>query len=754
MCAYLMVRHQPSSGKHPLSRCAFLLLTVTLWSAMPVLAQEFIDKPADRPAVGLALSGGGVRGVAHIAVLEAIEELGIPVDLIVGTSMGSVMGGLYASGYSAADLRGIVRETDWNQLLSDRPRRRYLTMEEKMRDGVFIATLPLTGLRAKLPSGLVAGQRVAETLARLTWPVHHVKDFSELPIPFACLATDAVSGEPVRIQKGNLAKAIRASMSFPSAFTPEPRNGRLLIDGGVVRNLPAEDVRELGADVVICSDVSKPLSERDELDSIISIMEQTFNFQYWDKVEEQRATCDLVIAPDVGEIGTFAFGEWERILDVSRVTVDNMWLQLVALADSIAGDGDHGPDRQPASVDSVAVAEIVVEGLEAVPRSVVEGQMDIDPPQWVSVDEIERDIERIYSTRFFERVTYVLEPVDRRNASRLQVRVIERTDDELRFGFRYDPRTQARMRLNAVYKNVISRGSKLSLVAEVGEALAFSTDYFFKFGLWRRAGIRARALVARRKFDEYLDGEPVAQISTNLARVEVGVSTLFSTRAYTGLSVIGEVSRTGPRISSIPDRDDLHAFVLLPAATFWYETFDRLSYPNDGIFLFMRSVVSHPEIGSDVSMSRHRLIFSGATRISGPVTLETNLEFAAIFGDRNAIPAHWRLGLGGANKGVFETGRFIGLDLNERSGRYISKAGVRLRIEVRPRRYLLLEANAGTAGDDILWKLDLNRDGLIGYGIGFGMSTVVGPIELMLTDGNADKPGVVFNLGYRFNSGF
>ncbi|HVH11145.1 MAG TPA: patatin-like phospholipase family protein, partial [Gemmatimonadales bacterium] len=279
-----------------------------------VLAALVVQTPTGRtappahhaPTVGLALSGGAARALAHIGVLKVLEQAGVPVDMVAGTSMGSVIGGLYAVGYGAARLETIVTGQDWSRVLSDPVDRRDLPVARKETEDRYLLTLPIYHGAVHLPRGVVPGERAWELLTRLTWNAHAVGDFRRLPVPFVAVATDLETGEAVVLDHGFLPDAIRASMAIPSVFTPVELDGRVLVDGGVVRNLPAEDVRALGADVVVCSDVTDPLAPRDSIESLLDVLAQSVAFRTWDSEARERRACDVLIAPDVHAFSTFA----------------------------------------------------------------------------------------------------------------------------------------------------------------------------------------------------------------------------------------------------------------------------------------------------------------------------------------------------------------------------------------------------------------------------------------------------------------
>src|SRR5258708_5691115 len=236
-------------------------------------AGSWAAEPATRPRICLVLSGGGARGMAHIGVLKILEDLKIPIDCIAGTSMGAIVGGLYASGMTAADIDATMRSLDWQEAFRDAPPRRDLAFRRKQDDRNFLVRLPrgLQHRKILLPKGFIQGQKLQETLRQLTLPFSSSTDFDLLPTPFRAVATDLETGNAVVMEKGDLAIAMRASMSAPGVFAPVELNGRLLVDGGLAENLPVNVARAMHADILILSDVSFPLQPRAALDSALSI---------------------------------------------------------------------------------------------------------------------------------------------------------------------------------------------------------------------------------------------------------------------------------------------------------------------------------------------------------------------------------------------------------------------------------------------------------------------------------------------------
>ena len=228
-----------------------------------------------RKKVGLVLGGGGAKGAAEVGVLKVLEEADIPIDYIVGTSIGGIVGGLYSIGYDAADIDSLFRNQNWLFLLSDQAKREsesFLSKDEKER---YMIHLPLSRERkVSLPTGYLKGQNILNLFSKLTVGYHHVDDFSTLPIPYRCVAVDLVDGKEVVLSSGSLPMAMRATMSIPGVFAPVEWNGMMLVDGGALNNLPVDVVRDMGADVVICVDLSTGWKKKEDLKSASSVVDQ------------------------------------------------------------------------------------------------------------------------------------------------------------------------------------------------------------------------------------------------------------------------------------------------------------------------------------------------------------------------------------------------------------------------------------------------------------------------------------------------
>jgi NTE family protein len=310
--------------------------TVTEAQAGAALAPPAATDTTHRPRIGLVLSGGGARGAAHIGVLKVLEELRVPVDAIAGTSMGAVVGGLYASGLSARDIEKIVKSVNWRDAFSDKPAREDLDLRRKEEDETFLVKFPLGvhGGHIVLPKGLIEGQKLTETLRRLTLPVARITNFDQLPTPFRAVATDLESGESAVLGSGDLTSAMRASLSAPGVFAPVEREGRLLVDGGIADNVPVDIARAMGVDVVIAVDVGTPLQTRRELSNAAAISNQMLAILIRHNAGEQLATLtarDILIQPSLGNASAFDFGVIARLIGAGESAARGKQAQLASL---------------------------------------------------------------------------------------------------------------------------------------------------------------------------------------------------------------------------------------------------------------------------------------------------------------------------------------------------------------------------------------------------------------------------------------
>ena len=349
------------------------------------------------PRVAVVLSGGSAKGLSAIGALDVIEQMGIPIDAVTGTSMGSVIGGLYAAGYSPAGIDSLLAAEDWSTLFKRPDDRRLQRMYERLDDQRFTLTFPLERARPILPAAVVSRQSIATYLERRLWPVSNDTDFMRLPTPFAALATDLRTGAPVLLQSGSLAQAIEGSAAVPGAFAPLTlADGRTVIDGAVNRNIPAEDARAMGADILICVDVSERAGPVQDLRSLVDILDQTVAFRVQMSNAVELPLCNVVISPDITQLSSVDFAQWREWVRRGRAAALAEQPALRAIADSVrALRGSLAPRRMIPRIDSVFIRRVTRSTVSAGADVIARGAITLRDSAWVTQQQVEAAAARV-----------------------------------------------------------------------------------------------------------------------------------------------------------------------------------------------------------------------------------------------------------------------------------------------------------------------------------------------------------------------
>lgn len=400
-----------------MKRIVGIIGVVILALASPSVAQT------SRPKIGLALSGGGAKGCAHVGVLRQLEKMHIPVDYVAGTSMGAVVGSLYASGMSPDEIEKEIEAIDWEAVLTDATEFEKLTYRRKFEEIRYPSTVEVGIQKGKIamPAGIRTGQKLSFLLASYLLPHLDERDFSKLPIPYAAVAADLETGDPVVLKSGDLAEAVRASMSIPGAFTPVTWGDRILVDGGVTMNVPVAVVRDMGADIVIAVDIAAQLAGREKLNSTTAVLGQLSTFLTRKNMEAQLATADLVLSPDIRGFSTFDFGKADEIVKRGDDEAIARSADLAKYAIDPATHEAMVKARLVARTRKVVIDEIRVEGLNFVDERFVRGQMKTKPGETLDLEKLRKDVEWMYGWGDFVGIHFGLDTTAGKNALVMRV---------------------------------------------------------------------------------------------------------------------------------------------------------------------------------------------------------------------------------------------------------------------------------------------------------------------------------------------
>lgn len=459
-----------------------------------------LGQPATgRPRIGVTLSGGGAKGLAHLGILKAIDSAGLRVDYITGTSMGAIIGSLYAVGYSADTLIKISRGIDWEVLLRNQANLRTLFMEEKGEASKYVVELPWINHRFNLSTGLLEGQELWLKFSELFYPVYPIKDFSKFNIPFRCISTDVGSGEAVVMQRGEIITAVRSSMAIPSLFTAIEDSGRQLVDGGIVRNFPVKDVKDMGADLVIGSNVARGLLPSDKVRNVFQILLQVAFFREGEDAKKEVPLCDIYIPFDLSDYNMGSFGDAEEILQKGLEEGRRLYPRLRALKDSL--DALYGKVEVPVNrlpqLGKVTLASIEIDGLALTTRSFFVHTMGLHTNIPYSAKELADHVRRAYGTRYYKRITYYLDPQPDGGVV-IHFDVTENPLTFAKIGLHYSRFSGIGLIGNFTSRNLFTPNSRSLVSVNLGESFRLRGEHLQYLGR-----LKNFALTLRTQFDRF-----------------------------------------------------------------------------------------------------------------------------------------------------------------------------------------------------------------------------------------------------------
>ncbi len=575
-----------------------------------------IDSTAEsrRPRICLVLSGGGARGMAHIGVLKVLEELKVPIDCIAGTSMGAIVGGLYASGMTASQIESNMLGVDWPEAFRDSPPRRDLAFRRKQDDRNFLVRFPL-GLRHHeilLPKGFIQGQKLQQTLRRFTLPYSDDANFDLLPTPFRAVATDLETGNAAVMDKGDLALAMRASMSAPGVFAPVEIGGRLLVDGGLAENLPMDVARAMGADVLIVVDVRFPLQDRGQLKSALSISNQMLAILVRKDADRQRATLgakDVLIEPDLGILSSTDFAAAASSIALGESAVRAAAPKLAALS---LGDSEYtlyrtrraARERVAPTIDFVRVdpeSKRYEKTIMAEMRPIA-GK----PPDF---SEIDTHINDLYGLGNFETLDYKLVPGDAAAGTGLEVDARRKSwgPNYLRFGLSLEDDFQGNSRYNAAARFILTEvdtlGAEFLTDLQVGNNPKIVGEFYQPLDAERRWFVAPSARIEARDLPIYVNDVRVADFRLREAEADLDFGRNLGNwgEIRTGYHRINSASRAAFGDPSLVQANLNNGEYFLK---FSYDRLDNVDFPRDGQTYSVQWNADRINLGADTSADR------------------------------------------------------------------------------------------------------------------------------------------------------
>ena len=571
----------------------FLLRYVLLLSLL--LPLTAFAEPQTRPKIGLVLGGGGAKGAAHIGILKVLERNNVPIDFIAGTSIGAYIGGLYALGYNADEIEEIMFNVDWDKGFSDFiPRENLQYADKQLRDEYNITLrLGYSDATLKTASGLLLGQSAFQLLKLSTGVVSEFESFDDLPIPYRAVAADIATAETVVLNHGSLVQAMKASSTVPGVVEPTAIDGRLLVDGAIVNNMPVDVVKLMGADIIIAVDIGSPLLTQEEINLPIDVLDQLSNILTINTTKRQidlLGEKDLLIRPDIGELSTSDFSQMSAALDLGeKSALENMdKIQSLSIDSKQYAQYNrqkNAKKEQWIKSASRPIVAIQYENDSSVAVEIIERQLGISVGDMISKEQLEDAISRIYALDIFNAVN--AEFIDRDDGRVLVIKTRAKSwgPNYLHFGFSWqgDFSSDSQVSLDLAYIltdmtdnggqwiNEVSLGWESLLATEFYQPLDTDHDYF------------SRARVQYRQ-EKYAQGRLVQNIIRPELTHNYGLVSLGLGNSYTdnGISEMGVLAEIGQLTFEDPAFDALDYYSLGTYLSFGYDNLNSINFPTQG----------------------------------------------------------------------------------------------------------------------------------------------------------------------------
>ena len=729
-----------------------IALLFIVFTGLAVFSQE-----QKRPKIGLVLSGGGAKGFAHIGVLKVLEEAGVKIDYIGGTSMGAVIGGLYATGYNASQIDSIFKATNFNELINDFIPRSSKNFYERRNDELYALILPFNKMKIGIPEALSKGMYNYNLLSTITRNVRHIRDFNQLPIPFLCIGTNIETGEEVLLNKGNLAQAMIASSAFPSLFSPVEIDGKILVDGGVVNNYPIEEVRKLGADIIIGVDVQNDLYDRTQLRDATKILVQITNLQSIERMRKNVTNTDIYIKPDVTQYGVISFDKGNEIIRKGEEATFAVYEQIKNIVDQ------SNPYRKPKlelGSDSIQIRAINSNELDNYTKEYVIGKLRFKPGTKTGYNDLLKGINNINATKNFSAISYSLEA----NKEDVDLNISLRenpTKTYLKFGLHYDNLFKSGVLVNLTRKKTLFKNDIASLDIILGDNFRYNLDYYIENGFNLSFGFKSHYNQFNRNVAKEISSTTFNNPDINSINIDF---TDFTNQAYfqslfvqkfligggAELKFLKIKSETLANVDPIIDNSNyLSLFGYMK-----YDSFDNKYFPKKGWYFtgdIQSYLLSSNYTGDFKPYSIAKGDFGVAATLFKNATIKLQTDAGFSFGQQSV--AFFNFILGGYGYNPLNNFKYLyGYDyLSLAANSYIKSTGT-VDYEFYKKNHINFTANFANIGDRIFETVDwISIPKYSGYAVGYGLETVIGPIEIKYSWSPEQPKGFTwFSIGFLF----
>ncbi|MBE7171936.1 MAG: patatin-like phospholipase family protein [Williamsia sp.] len=721
-----------------------------------------------RPKIGLTLSGGAAKGLAHIGILKAIDSAGLKIDYITGTSMGSIIGGLYAAGYSADSIEKMSHTIDWDLMLSNQSSLSSMLMEEKDEYGRYDVELPWEGNRFSLPSGVLESQELWLKLAELFSPVVANKDFTTFNIPFKCVATDIGTGEAVVMSKGDIVSAVRASMAIPSLFTAIDYEGRKLVDGGIVRNFPVKDVKEMGADIVIGSNVAAGLSPGNKVVNAFQVLFQVAFFREAEDRKNEVPLCNIYVPIPLENYTMGSFNQAEEIIQAGLEEGRKLYPALKKLVDSldaIYGKQAFARSRLPRT-DTGSISSVDVNGLEQTTSGFFLNNLNFVTGKAYTPLQLSRMVRRAYGTRYYNRIVYSIASLPDRT-KRIIFDVTENPLTFSKLSLHYNEFSGISVIANVTSRDFFIKNSRSLVTLNVGENMRLRAEHLQYIGKLKNFALTLGTQLERfdvNTFYKYRQDGIYRQHYFNLdGRIQYSGNRHYSIGAGTRFELV----RASPSISAHMQFEGKNSFST-GFVFFHYNSLNRAVYPKEGVRLDAEGQLVfalHPNLQVtsdgltheyfDTATAHYPAYFRTLLTVEDYTSLSR--KYVLMIQAQSGINYKYREGMlnefviGGLNKLFRNQVLFAGLKEGNLYASEVASFQLGLRYEMFNNTYLIGRGNALITQFINKASFFKHPNLLTGYSLTFAYNFALGPLELsvMYCD-QSKKLASYINIGIPF----
>ena len=690
--------------------------------------------------VALVFSGGGARGLAHIGVIKVLEENNIPIDFIVGNSMGSIIGGLYAAGYSAQQLEDEVRLIPWNQVFTDQSLRRNVSLRQKALQDRVALSFPVRNGKVSLPTGLVKGNTLKKHLRRLCWPVRNIKNFDNLKIPFMAISTDILTGQIVQLKSGELADAMQASMSLPSVFQPQKVNGKLLMDGMMIRNLPVQDAKESGANLVIAVDVGTKLYKENELTSMVNIIDQSISFMNVQTSDYQESLADVLIRPSVKDYTTSQFSDFDSLIKLGEEAAKAKLpdIKKLLLKKEIKESKSYGYVTSSEWSQAIRIEQITIEGLDRDLTRYIEKEFGNNYPLLMTHTEIEEIVDRIYGTDVFDWVTYEI------HGHHLVVKLSLKETRDLNIGLNYNNDERLSMLINTRFRLVGLKTLKSELDIKLGQWNELQSHNIFILNKKITRHTSLHNLIKIREFDIAHDNNlaPV-DFHEYMGELSLQSSSNNNRRWLVGLRGRQIHLKDGFSHLNLQSQEDLWQVF----AGFHYDSLDYSTFPTEGTLLYLDYEYAHKDMNDVSDFDKTSIKFARYNKINESSSLFGVYKESRAEGD--AVSLHAKTYLGGQSKFLWDQTSLLGYKRLSSYGNYSQSLLLGYQREIFSDLYLRTVINAGIATNNKSDLYEYSKMKQAG-GIELGYKARYGSARVGVYHNREGTYSLYFDLGHRF----